>query len=72
MITAGIAVGDRVEMRAGEPGWMGVEIPDLGQGTVMAVEGDGLMAGLYVEVEWDTFHGSTMCRPSIQSIRRVT
>lgn len=67
-----INVGDRVEMRAGEPGWLDVPIPDLGQGTVVATEGEGLMIGWYVEVEWDEDQGSIARRPSIASLRKAS
>lgn len=66
-----LQVGDRVEMKAGEPGWLGVPYPDLGQGTVVATKGEGLMEGLYVSVEWDEDHGSQAGFPAIQALRKV-
>jgi hypothetical protein len=66
-----LKVGDRVEMKAGEDGWMGVPIPDLGPGTVVDTTGEHLMVGWYVEVEWDTPHGYAAKLPSIQSLRKI-
>lgn len=64
-------VGDRVEMQAGKPGWFGVPLPDLGQGTVVSTRGANLMEGMYVEVEWDHPHGSDARYPSVDSLRNV-
>lgn len=73
-IKTAIKTGDRVEMRAGEPGWLGVPIPDLGPGTVVATteaENSYLMEGWYVEVDWDQPCGSLARYPSIDSLRKV-
>lgn len=67
-----INTGDRVRMRDGEPGWMGVPLPDLGEGTVVATTGEFLMEGMYVEVEWDEYHGTLVNRPSIQSLEVIS
>lgn len=61
-------VGDRVKMDTSQTGWLGMEIPDLGEGTVVDVDGEGLMVGWYVEVDWDRGYGGPVRRPSTQSL----
>lgn len=65
-------VGDRVRMdTTPNAGWLGTTNPDLGEGTVVCTDDEFLMAGLYVEVEWDEDHGTLARRPSIQSLVKV-
>jgi hypothetical protein len=61
-------------MKAGEEGFLGVPYPDLGDGTVVATteaENSYLMAGMYIEVEWDMKCGSLARYPAIQAVRMV-
>lgn len=64
-------VGDRVRMDANDKDANAIfRRPDLGEGTVIATTGYGLMDGMYVYVEWDTprYNHQPLNRPAIQAL----
>lgn len=66
--------GTRVKMDP-EHRWLGVPPPDLGLGTITAVdqaECPGLMEGLYVFVEWDEPQPASLSYVAKQALLEVS
>lgn len=67
-----IKTGDRVKMDLSRnTGDSMFDVPDLGEGVVGAVEGEGLMEGWYVWVDWDAGYGGLANRVAIDALVKV-